>query len=69
MGVDVGKTETEAAVEEGAEREEHAVRKRVLEGTHGSDAGCKRKKQYPQERKQRCAPQPCAHAHLRRKKR
>ena len=34
-----------AAVGEAAESEEQAVRKRVREGTHGSDAGCKRKKQ------------------------
>ena len=35
----------EAAVGEAAESEEHAVRKRGREGTHGSDAGCKREKQ------------------------
>ena len=34
----------QAAVGE-AESEQHAVRKRVREGTQGSDAGCKRKKQ------------------------
>ena len=42
---EVGGRETEAAEEEGAESEEHAVRKWVCEGMQGSDAGCKRKKQ------------------------
>ena len=44
---EVGEGETEAAVEEGAESEEHAVRERVGEGTQGSRtfAGSKRKKQ------------------------
>ena len=44
-----GTREMETAVEEGAESEEHAVRKRMREGTQGSrtfaDAGSKRKKQ------------------------
>ena len=42
------KRETQAAVEEGGENEEHAVRKREREGTRGlrtlDDAGSKRKK-------------------------
>ena len=48
-GAEVGKSETQAAVEEGGESEEHAERKREREGTQGSstlaDAGSKRKKQ------------------------
>ena len=48
-GAGVGEREMEAAVEEGAENEEHAVRKREREGTQGSrtlaDTGSKRKKQ------------------------
>ena len=47
-GTEVGKRETQAAVEEGGENEEHAVRKREREGTRGlrtlDDAGSKRKK-------------------------
>ena len=45
----MGKSETQSAVEEGGESEEHVVRKRMREGTQGSrtfaDAGSKRKKQ------------------------
>ena len=35
-GTEVGTREMETAVEEGAESEEHAVRKRMREGTQGS---------------------------------